>query len=180
MAAAGMVSRAGRDVLVVCRDGLWGMVPSVPIRKPLSAAHCLASDVSGCQRVAVISARGWWAHAMRMASAMRSAAPRSLHGKLDKHGASELVDGVPLGNSVSWCERAAPPGTPGRRWHHPQDPALPPDTTSGSVGRPLARLPARIGLDDAGRWTSSTSTAQCRLPGCTWRSPSGRTLGMST
>jgi hypothetical protein len=50
-----------------------GMVPSVPIRKPLSAAHCLASDVSACQRVAVISARGWWARAMRMASGPRGA-----------------------------------------------------------------------------------------------------------
>jgi hypothetical protein len=57
--------------------------------------------------------------------------------------------------------RATPPRSPDRRWHHPQDPALPPDTAAGRARRPLARLPAPTPRR-SWQWTSSISTAQRR------------------
>ena len=46
--------------------------------------------------------------------------------------------------------RATPPRAPDRRWHHPQDLALTPDTAPGSARRLLAHLPARTRRDDPG------------------------------
>jgi hypothetical protein len=47
--------------------------------------------------------------------------------------------------------RTTPLGAPDRCWHHPQDPALTPDTAAGGARRLLAHLPARAGHDDPGR-----------------------------
>ena len=70
-------------------------MPSLPIWKPLLAAHFLTSDVLACHWEPVISARGCPGpgHPDGLGDEV-GGAPGSFHAKLGEHGAGELVHGA--------------------------------------------------------------------------------------